>query len=159
MNGKVGETTQGRTGMWANRPGGEMTRGERESGRNGSGANGKVGETTRILSRLYYTCQTVIDVSICVCVASIHVLKAIHTVKIILYKMLIRWSCEPRNQAQTRLQIAKIVAAVRILGKLQKKKHILFQIVLCLSFERLRIDVHYKHYLKCSAHSVRKISK
>ena len=29
-----------------------MTRGERGSGRNDSGANGKVGETTRILSQL-----------------------------------------------------------------------------------------------------------
>ena len=47
-NGKVGETTQGRTGKWAKRPGGETIRGERESGRNDSGANGKVGETTRI---------------------------------------------------------------------------------------------------------------
>ena len=44
----MGETTQGRTGNWANRPGGETTRSERESGRNDSGANGKVGETTRI---------------------------------------------------------------------------------------------------------------
>ena len=44
----MGETTQGRTGKWAKRPGGETTRGERESGRNDSGANGKVGETTRI---------------------------------------------------------------------------------------------------------------
>ena len=35
-------------GKWAKRPGGETTRGERESGRNDSGANGKVGETTRI---------------------------------------------------------------------------------------------------------------
>ena len=47
-NGKVGETTQRRTGKWAKRPGGETTRGERESGRNDSGANGKVGEMTRI---------------------------------------------------------------------------------------------------------------
>ena len=45
---EVGETTQGRTGKRAKRPGGETTRGERESGRNDSGANGKVGETTRI---------------------------------------------------------------------------------------------------------------
>ena len=44
----MGETTQGRTGKWAKRPGGETIRGERESGRNDSGANGKVGETTRI---------------------------------------------------------------------------------------------------------------
>ena len=44
----MGETTQGRTGKWAKRPGGETTRGERDSGRNDSGANGKVGETTRI---------------------------------------------------------------------------------------------------------------
>ena len=44
----MGETTQGRTGNWANRPGGETTRSERESGRNDSGAKGKVGETTRI---------------------------------------------------------------------------------------------------------------
>ena len=50
-NGKVGETTQGRTVKWAKRPGGETTRGERESVRNDSGANGKVGETTRIHSR------------------------------------------------------------------------------------------------------------
>ena len=49
-NGKVGERTQGRTGKWAKRPGGETTRDERESGRNDSGANGKVGETTRIRS-------------------------------------------------------------------------------------------------------------
>ena len=47
-NGKLGETTRGLTGKWAKRPGGETTRGERESGRNDSGANGKVGETTRI---------------------------------------------------------------------------------------------------------------
>ena len=48
-NVKVGEMTQKRTGKWwAKRPGGETTRGERESGRNDSGANGKVGETTRI---------------------------------------------------------------------------------------------------------------
>ena len=46
----MGETTQGRAGKWAKRPGGETTRGERESGRNDSGANGKVGETTRILN-------------------------------------------------------------------------------------------------------------
>ena len=45
---KVGETTQGRTGKRAKRSGVETTRGERESGRNDSGANGKVGETTRI---------------------------------------------------------------------------------------------------------------
>ena len=45
----MGETTQGRTGKLAKRPGGETNRGERESGRNDSGANGKVGETTRIL--------------------------------------------------------------------------------------------------------------
>ena len=38
----MGETTQGRTGKWAKR-----LRGERESGRNDSGANGKVGETTQ----------------------------------------------------------------------------------------------------------------
>ena len=44
----MGETTQGRTGKWAKRPGGETTRGERESGRNDSGANGKVGEMTPI---------------------------------------------------------------------------------------------------------------
>ena len=44
----MGETTQGRTGKWAKRPGGETTQCERESGRNDSGANGKVGETTRI---------------------------------------------------------------------------------------------------------------
>ena len=44
----MGETTQGRTGKWAKRPGSETTRGERESGRNDSGANGKVSETTRI---------------------------------------------------------------------------------------------------------------
>ena len=50
-NGKVGETTQGRMGKWAKRPGGETTQGERESGRNDSGANRKVGETTRILSK------------------------------------------------------------------------------------------------------------
>ena len=49
-NGKVGETTQGRTGKWAKRPGGETTRGERECGRNDPGANGKVGETTGIPS-------------------------------------------------------------------------------------------------------------
>ena len=35
-NGKVGATTQGRTGKWAKRPGGETTR-----------AKGKVGETTQ----------------------------------------------------------------------------------------------------------------
>ena len=29
----MGETTQGRTGKWAKQPGGETTRGERESGR------------------------------------------------------------------------------------------------------------------------------
>ena len=46
-NGKVGETTQGRTGKWAKRSGGE-----RESGQNDSGANGKVGETTRIQFRI-----------------------------------------------------------------------------------------------------------
>ena len=51
-NGKVGETTQGRTGKWAKRPGVETIRGEMERGRNDSGANGKVGETTRI--RQYY---------------------------------------------------------------------------------------------------------
>ena len=45
----MGETTQGRTGKWAKRLGGGTTRGERESGRNDSGANGKVGETTRVL--------------------------------------------------------------------------------------------------------------
>ena len=44
----MGETTQGRTWKWAKRPGGETTRGKKESGRNDSGANGKVGETTRI---------------------------------------------------------------------------------------------------------------
>ena len=44
----MGETTQGRTGKWAKRPGGETTRGERENGRNDSGANTKVGEATRI---------------------------------------------------------------------------------------------------------------
>ena len=51
----MGETTQGRTGKWAKRPGGETTRGERESGRNDSGANGKVGETTRILKQGNHT--------------------------------------------------------------------------------------------------------
>ena len=39
----MGETTQGRTGKWATRPGGETTRGDMESGRNDSGVNGKVG--------------------------------------------------------------------------------------------------------------------
>ena len=44
----MGEMIQGRTGKWAKRPGDETTRGERESGRNDSGANGKVGETIQI---------------------------------------------------------------------------------------------------------------
>ena len=52
----MGETTQGRTGKWAKRPGGETTRGERESGRNDSGANGKVGETTRIQRDIAIRC-------------------------------------------------------------------------------------------------------
>ena len=58
----MGETTQGRTGKWAKRPGGETTRGERESGRNDSGANGKVGETTRILS-VYHVVQVNVTLS------------------------------------------------------------------------------------------------
>ena len=45
---KGGGTSRGPTGKWAKRPGGEKTRGERESGRNDSGAKGKAGETTRI---------------------------------------------------------------------------------------------------------------
>ena len=54
----MGETTRGRTGKWAKRPGGETTLGERESGRNDSGANGKVGETTRIRYENNISCQT-----------------------------------------------------------------------------------------------------
>ena len=55
----MSETTQGRTGKWAKRPGGETTRGERESGRNDSGANVKVGETTRIPLWLWRKIKTV----------------------------------------------------------------------------------------------------
>ena len=43
----MGETTEGRTEIWAKPLGGETTRGERGSGRNDSGTNGKVGETTQ----------------------------------------------------------------------------------------------------------------
>ena len=64
----MGETTQGRTGKWAKRPGGETTRGERESGRNDSGANGKVGETTRILNFFLidkmHSCETQLTTAI-----------------------------------------------------------------------------------------------